>query len=693
MVDDSTALPRLRQELQLESSPGSDGEMSWRIYDPWQHRFFQLSDSDVMLISRPGCRTIGQLKPLLDSRGRRFDIEQFGSLTLFLRQQHLLMAQDYATSAEEKPKALLLRKPSVRQLPLWDPMPLLHLVAGDHLRWLVRILLTLWLVVTLVGGYMTARQWDSYLATFRDFYSLQGVLGFGVAILFLKWFHEMGHAFVAYRQGCRVGKMGISLFVIFPMFYTDLTDAARIVQPRRRMWIALGGVGAETLIAGLATAGWALLPPGSLRSICFVLATTSWVTTLAINLNPFSRFDGYYFLNDLTGVDNLQPRSRSLLNYYWHRWVLGPVLDKPEPVGGLRPKLMALYGLMVLAYQMFLILGIGYLAYLFFIPLIGILIFAYILYHYLLQPLLLMGRDMIRHREKITWRRKLVLTLLPFVAMAAFFYPLPHTVTIPVMVNIQGQTLIYTPEKAQLETVAVSNGDRVRQGQVLLRFSSPELTFQREQAMMEHDLMQFRLNRISSSEAEKLETVTLRQKLQEAEETLAGLDNQLAQLVWRSPVEGMVVDLIANLQPGQWFSPDQVIGRILEGDKQDIIGYVDETFVSRLLPDQKGKFIPNNLSAPSLPVKVEQLDPNSSEFITPKSLSVLYGGPIASLKNEKGDAVPVVAMHRIQFLFSDARLPEQQALQGVVVLRLAPESLASQSGKRLWRLIIAELNR
>ncbi|NAS62084.1 hypothetical protein CVE36_10030, partial [Pseudomonas syringae pv. actinidiae] len=177
MLDDSTALPRLRQELQLESSPGNDGEMSWRIYDPWQHRFFQLPESDVMLLSRPGCRTIGQLKPLLDLHGLRFDMEQFGSLTLFLRQQHLLMAQDYAASAEEKPKALLLRKPSVRQLPLWDPMPLLHLVAGHHLRWLTRALLTLWLIVTLVGLYLTARQWDSYLATFSGFLFVAGCAG------------------------------------------------------------------------------------------------------------------------------------------------------------------------------------------------------------------------------------------------------------------------------------------------------------------------------------------------------------------------------------------------------------------------------------------------------------------------------------------------------------------------------------
>lgn len=692
MFDDSTALPRLRHELQLDPAPGSDGEMGWRIYDPWQHRFFQLPESDVQLLSRPGCRTIGQLKPLLADLGQSFDIEQFSSLTLFLSQQHLLVEQDYPRVATEPNTSLLWRKPNVRQLPLWDPMPLLRVLVAPRLRWFHRGLFLLWLLVTLAGISLTARQWDSYLATFRDFYSLQGVLGFGAAILVLKWVHELGHALVAYRQGCRVGKMGISIYVVFPMFYTDLTDAARIIQPRRRMWIALGGIGAETLLAGLATAGWAVLPPGTVRSICFVIATTSWVTTLAINLNPFSRFDGYYFLSDLIGIDNLQPRSLSLANYYWCRCVLGPVLDKPEPVEGIRPKLMAVYGVMVLAYQMFLILGIGYLAYHFFIPLIGVLIFIYILYHYLLSPLLFMGRDMIRYREKLSGKRKVVLILLPLVVLAAFFYPFPRTVSIPAVVNVQGQTLIHVPDNARLDEVAVSNGERVRQGQVLLRFSSPELSFQREKAKMELALVKFRLNRIGSSDAEKIETVTLRQKLQEAEETLAGLEHQLARLAWRAPIDGVVVDMIADVHPGQWFAPDHIIGRLLDGDKQDITGYVDETFVSRLARHQSGRFIPNDLQLPSLPVSVEWLEENSSEFITPKSLSVPYGGPIASRKNDNGDAVPVVAMHRVQFLFTDVRFSEPQALQGDVVLRLAPESVASQVGRRLWRLIIAEIN-
>jgi putative peptide zinc metalloprotease protein len=51
---------------------------------------------------------------------------------------------------------------------------------------------------------------------------------------------------------------------------------------------------------------------GLLRSTAFVIAAISWVMTLTINLNILMRFDGYYMLSDLLGVEILQNRSFAL---------------------------------------------------------------------------------------------------------------------------------------------------------------------------------------------------------------------------------------------------------------------------------------------------------------------------------------------------------------------------------------------
>ena len=40
--------------------------------------------------------------------------------------------------------------------------------------------------------------------------------------------HELGHALVAKHYGLRVSSMGVALLVLFPVLYTDNTDAWRL---------------------------------------------------------------------------------------------------------------------------------------------------------------------------------------------------------------------------------------------------------------------------------------------------------------------------------------------------------------------------------------------------------------------------------------------------------------------------------
>ena len=37
--------------------------------------------------------------------------------------------------------------------------------------------------------------------------------------------HELGHAFTAKRYGCKIPSMGIAFLVMFPVLYTDSTNA------------------------------------------------------------------------------------------------------------------------------------------------------------------------------------------------------------------------------------------------------------------------------------------------------------------------------------------------------------------------------------------------------------------------------------------------------------------------------------
>ena len=91
--------------------------------------------------------------------------------------------------------------------------------------------------------------------------------------------------------------MGLAFLVMFPMLYTDTSDTWRIKSAMARVHVGAAGMIAELYIACIATFCWGFLPEGMLKSAAFILATTSWILSLAFNLNALMRFDGYYILS------------------------------------------------------------------------------------------------------------------------------------------------------------------------------------------------------------------------------------------------------------------------------------------------------------------------------------------------------------------------------------------------------------
>src|SRR3954454_21023158 len=112
-------------------------------------------------------------------------------------------------------------------------------------------------------------------------------------------FHEIGHAAACRYGGGRPGGMGAGIYVVWPAFYTDVTDAYRL--PRRsRLRTDLGGIYFNAVVAVLALGVW-------LATGLDVLLLLIGLQMLEIvkNLSPVIRADGYHILSDATGVPDL----------------------------------------------------------------------------------------------------------------------------------------------------------------------------------------------------------------------------------------------------------------------------------------------------------------------------------------------------------------------------------------------------
>ena len=165
--------------------------------------------------------------------------------------------------------------------------------------------------------------------------------------------HELGHASASVRYGVPAHDIGFGLYLIYPVFYNEVTAAWGLGR-RQRVVIDLAAcsssssVGAMYLLIHLLT-GWELF---------HVAALTVFVLGLFVLL-PIFKFDGYWLLTDLLGVTNLSrqvrrvastPRpnaTRAVAPLPWPRWVSLAVLGYGAFSRAVHPRLRSPLGVVV----------------------------------------------------------------------------------------------------------------------------------------------------------------------------------------------------------------------------------------------------------------------------------------------------------------------------------------------------------
>lgn len=112
-------------------------------------------------------------------------------------------------------------------------------------------------------------------------------------------FHELGHATACRYGGVRPGSMGCGIYLVWPAFYTDITNTYRLGRAGR-IRADLGGVYFNALfVVGLAALYvWTGYQP-------LLVAILSVNLEIIQQLLPTLRFDGYYIIADLVGIPDL----------------------------------------------------------------------------------------------------------------------------------------------------------------------------------------------------------------------------------------------------------------------------------------------------------------------------------------------------------------------------------------------------
>jgi putative peptide zinc metalloprotease protein len=133
------------------------------------------------------------------------------------------------------------------------------------------------------------------------------LLGLFAATILATAFHEVGHASACRYGGARPGGMGAAIYLVWPAFFCDVTDAYRLDR-RGRLRTDFGGVYFNAVFCvGVA----ALYLVTSFEPLILLLVTQHMLVLQ--QLIPLLRFDGYYVLSDLTGVPDVLGRVKPVL--------------------------------------------------------------------------------------------------------------------------------------------------------------------------------------------------------------------------------------------------------------------------------------------------------------------------------------------------------------------------------------------
>lgn len=662
-------LPLLREELALHPGPDlADGQPSWTLQDPVRHQFFRIDWLSFEILSRWALddlqRIADDVQACTTLRPQADDVQAFAQ---FLIDNQLV--QPRAADSAQQLAARLQRARGNAWTWLLHHYLFFRIPLARPDRWLDRALpwvaplysrsfARLSLLALLIGLVEVYRDWGRFSATLVDTFSWGGLLGYGLALSGAKLMHELGHAFTAKRYGCRVPTMGLAFLVLWPMAYTDTNEVWKLRNARQRLAVAGAGIATELLIAVWATLAWSLLPDGGLRSAAFMLATTTWLATVAINSSPFMRFDGYFLLSDALDMPNLHGRAFALARWQLRESLFKLGLPPPETFSRQRRRGLILFAYATWLYRLVVFLGIAVLVYGFFIKAVGVLLFVLELLWFVALPLwreIKLWPALLRQRAGAAdgasswtawaraWRRPLLLLGL---LLLALLLPWPQRQTSSGLLKPTQVMALYAPAGARLQSLPWAEGAPVAAGQLLLELDSPELQLRQQKAKARLERLRWQASLAGVDQEQRRNLGVLQQEEDTARAELANLQAELAQYRPQAPFKGVLRDINPELQPGTWVARRERLALLVNPQAWQVETWLDEEAVRRIAVGNPGRFRADGLEGPPIALQVLAIDRDATRQLPGAELSLAQGGSIAT-RDQQGQHIPEHAVYRV----------------------------------------------
>jgi putative peptide zinc metalloprotease protein len=696
-------LPQLREDIRLlPDQRATAGQPRWLIHDILRDSFYEIGLEAFHLISLWANAKSAQdlARQVLVVHGRSVDESEIAEFSRFLSHSRLTLDQpggwrELNAAAEAQKGGLAhqaLHNYLFFKIPLVSPAVFLEKTLPLMRVLISKSMIAAYAIITLLGLYFVSRQWGDLTDGLQRQMNLSGAMLFAITLFGMKIFHELGHAYVATALGCRVRSMGLAVMMMAPMLYTDVTNAWQIQDRKKRMAIDLAGVAVELVIAGMALFLWAFTPPGDGRDVLLVIATAAVAMTLAVNLSPFMRFDGYYVFADLIGVKNLQPRAFALVRWKLREWLFTLGAPCPDVLrGGLRT-VVIVYGIATMIYRLVLFTGIALLVYHTFFKLLGILLF-------LVEIVVFVARPVWRE-IKVWWSLRTIAVKSPRTWISStVFAGLVIATVVPWSTQVHLQAVLepahyvrlFPSVPSEIKEVHMTLGQKVTAGTVLVVMASTRLEKEMSIANARLALVEERMGRRLGDAKDQAATLSLEKDRASLIEKKIALQRQIDSLSIHASIDGVVAEMDTNLHVGRLLSREDEIGILIGGDQSVIRGYADQQDLWRLKNGDQARFIPDDGHSTILTASIAGLTPSASTSIDIPQLSETHGGKVRTHPPQpKSGLIPIDPIHLVTLHPETNSHSGERTIRGTVLVDGAPQSIAASLWRRMLKVLVQE---
>lgn len=625
----SPVWPSLREELQLqEAGNNRDGSPAWHLNDPVRNLWFRLGWLEIEILKR---WPLGKAEAIAEAINAgttlQIDAQDVEEFVGFLQQHQLLKIPRYRP--EKSLWTHLLHSYLFIRIPLLHPGKLLNRL----LPWVSVLFSPAFLLLTAIAGLtgllFAARQWDTVEATLRTAIGWQGAIGFMLALIFSKCWHELGHAFMATRYGVRVGHMGVALLVMLPMAYTDTGESWKLNRSTERLKIACAGIMAELVLAAWATLLWSFAPEGAFKNALFFLATTAWVMTVVVNASPFMRFDGYFILCDWLDFPGMHERAGQWAKRAMRKGLLGLEDPLPDNVSPGFSRFLTLFAFATWIYRLMLFIGIAIVVYHAFFKALGVLLFVIEIMTFVVLPMIREMKIWWLRRGEIRTSQRVRIALVLAVLLAVILLPWSRSVTLPGVIDAALVQPLYTPFGAQMIKVQVSDGETVKRGQLLFELAAPQPETDQHKALAMRQAWEASARGAQGLEKESAARQVLADQMARQfalQQQSGSLELRRLQLV--AAIDGRLEERNLTFQVGSWISPGERIATVIDRTRWRVDALVTEDDLGRIKQGAVARvFLPGQLQ----PVEgtVVSVDQHSLTKLPSLALAKDFGGTIA----------------------------------------------------------------